>query len=69
MKPGFRIEAVVMIMGKPQIKWLFVKSGFVARGTDTNRHLEVVARFRLIDILASSSESDRIRCCRQKQRF
>ena len=50
MKPGFRIEAVVMIMGKPQIKWLFVKSGFVARGTDTNRHLEVVARFRLIDI-------------------
>ena len=39
MKPGFRIEAVVMIMGKPQIKWLFVKSGFVARGTDTKRHL------------------------------
>ena len=39
MKPGFRIEAVVMITGKPQIKWLFVKSGFVARGADTKRHL------------------------------
>ena len=39
MKPGFRIEAVVMIMGKPQIKWLFVKSGFVARGTDSKSHL------------------------------